>query len=174
MEATPRISELQAALWPSLRLNVCFVIGLQPHAFTISLCYLCSGLTFSNLYPPNICRHADDLAALEASAAGCRLCRMLRGCINYPYGHSAQSQLYLRGTTDQCATSPEGRKGFKASVKLQIIPGRLSPWQPKMRGASYVGIWTKWKLMVACMILSVEEGTKACCSILHCLITFSR
>jgi len=139
----------------------------------MSLCYLCSGLTFSNLYPPNFYRHADDLAALEASAAGCRLCRMLRGGINYPDNNSLP-QLHFGGATDQCVTSLEGRKDFKASVKLQIIPGRLLSWHPKMKGASYLGIWTKWKQAVACMILSVEEGTEACCSILHCLITFSR
>ena len=173
MEATPRISELQAALWPSLSLNVCFVIGSQLHAVTMSLCYLCSGLTFSNFYPPNFYRHADDLAALEASAAGCRLCRMLRGCINYS-DKGSLPQLYLGDATDQRVTSPEGSKGFKASVKLQIIPGKLYPWHPKMKGASYVGIWTKWKHAVVCMILSVEEGTEACSSILHCLTTFSR
>ena len=140
----------------------------------MSLCYLCSGLTFSNLYPPNFYRHADDLAALEASAAGCRLCRMLRGSINYPNNNSLQPQLYLGGATDQCVTFLEGSKVFKASVKLQIIPGRLYPSHPKMKGASYVGIWTKWKRAATCMILSVEEGTEVCCSILHCLIAFSR
>ena len=140
----------------------------------MSLCYLCSGLTFSNLYPPNFYRHADDLAALEASATGCRLCRMLRGVLNYPNDNSLNPQLYFGDATDQFVTSPEGSKGFKASVKLQIIPGRWLRWHPKMKGASYVGIWTKWKRAVACMILSVEEGTEACCSIRHCLITFSR
>lgn len=126
----------------------------------MSLCYLCSGLSFSNLYPPNFYRHADDLAALEASVTDCRLCRMLYGCINEPNENSMQPELHFEGATEVCVSSHEDREG--SSVKLQIVPGSLYPWQPAINGASYVGIWMKSRWMVACMMLSVEEGTEAC------------
>ena len=139
----------------------------------MSLCYLCSGLTFSNLYPPNFYRHADDLAALEASAAGCRLCRMLHGCINHDNQFApAQQELHFEGAYHFWSVLPEARKA--ASVKLQIIPGKMYEDHPEMKGSSYVGIWIESLWTVACMILSVEEGTEACRSTLHYLITLSR
>ena len=138
----------------------------------MALCHLCSGLTFSNLYPPNLYRHADDLAALEASAAGCRLCRMLHGCINDDNQLSPQQELHFEGATDYWFGSLEALKA--TSVKLQIVPGALRGWHPEMKGSSYVGIWIKSKWMVACMVLSVEEGTETCRSTLRYLITVSR
>jgi len=136
------------------------------------LCHLCSGLSFENLYPPNFYCHATDLASLEASASDCRLCRMLHGCINEPKEHSKQPELRFEGATDVCITSRKDREG--SSIKLQIVPGDLYPWQPEREGASHVGIWMKSKWMVASLILSVEEGNKVCRCILHYLIIFPR
>ncbi|KAH6881575.1 heterokaryon incompatibility protein-domain-containing protein [Alternaria rosae] len=67
-----------------------------------------------------------------------------------------QPELHFEGATEVCTTSHEDREG--SSVKLQIVPGSMYPWQPEMNGASYVGIWIKSKWMVAGMALSVEEG----------------
>jgi hypothetical protein len=44
-------------------------------------CDLCNGLTIWKLFPPNIYRHAETLAALEDSSHSCSLCMMLHRCI---------------------------------------------------------------------------------------------
>jgi hypothetical protein len=44
-------------------------------------CDLCTGLTIWKLFPPNVYRHAETLAALEDSSQSCSLCMMLHRCI---------------------------------------------------------------------------------------------
>jgi hypothetical protein len=44
-------------------------------------CELCNGLAVWKLFPPNIYRHAETIAALEDSSHSCSLCMMLHRCI---------------------------------------------------------------------------------------------
>ena len=133
----------------------------------MSLCELCNGLSITKLYPPNIYYHANNMAALEASAKDCRICKMIYWCIQQGKEFSrdgGKPKLDFDGASDKEPSYgvTESYDIYEArnncSVKLQIILGHRHCPEPKY-GFSHIGIWMMSKWMLTDLTLSVEEGT---------------
>ncbi|KAF1847863.1 HET-domain-containing protein [Cucurbitaria berberidis CBS 394.84] len=123
----------------------------------MSLCKLCNSLSIARLYPPNVYPHAENLAALEASANDCRLCKMIHWCIERGGEREHHPQLNFEGASDEPPSYGEHEARDKCAVKLQIIPGHWNAIKPQ-KGFTHVGIWLISKWMTADLTLSVEEG----------------
>lgn len=125
----------------------------------MSFCDLCSGLSIAKLYPPNIYHHADNLAALEASAESCSLCKMMLWCIEHTSGMLGYiPRLHFEGASQEQIFYRRGNVWDGVSVKLQIVPGRWND-DKKTDEIRRIGIWLGSKFMVNDMILALEEGT---------------
>lgn len=129
----------------------------------MSFCHLCSGLTLSRLYPPNIYHHAENLAGLEQSGQVCQLCKLIHWCVlKAPeYYHNITPELYFEGAVDEKNLPNEVESRNQCSIKLQIVRGS---WYKRGNKTEirHIGIWMKSKYMLADLTLTVEEGITPC------------
>jgi len=134
----------------------------------MSLCALCSALTISKLYPPNIYHHGANVAALKQSGESCQLCKLIHWSLSRASEAEHHPQLHFEGALDDLIPYGERKERDKCSIKLQII---TQAWNEKFEMVETneifkVGIWMKSKYMIADFALVVEEGIAACVSVL--------
>jgi hypothetical protein len=134
----------------------CLTSKILPLA-KMPLCDLCSHLTIARLYPPNIYRHATNLAAVEQSGKTCQLCKLIHWCLQMNSEHEGSPELGFEGAIEEMLPYGQHEERNQCSIKLQIIPGK-SNGQSKPGEFTHVGIWMKSKFMISSLTLSVEEG----------------
>jgi hypothetical protein len=127
----------------------------------MSFCDLCNALTFTNLYPPSIYHHGENLAALEQSGHSCQLCKLMHWSVSCANEIETSPQLHFEGAVPAMTAYGEHTERDQCSIKLQIV---TEAWNEKLekietKEIRHIGIWMKSSYMVADITLVVEEGT---------------
>jgi hypothetical protein len=127
----------------------------------MSLCTVCSDLTIGGLYPPNIYRHAENLAAVEQSGKTCQLCKLIHWCLQMNSEREGAPELKFEGADEEMIPYGDNEERNQCSIKLQIISDECNGGDGPGE-FTHVGIWMKSRYMISDLTLSVEEGTASC------------
>lgn len=124
----------------------------------MTFCTLCSSLTIESLYPPNISRHGESLAAVEESGKTCQLCNLISLCIWRNAEQEGRPELHFEGAALEPVPYDQIEERNRHSIKLQILK-HASHTEHINCEIRHIGIWMKSIYMVSDITLSVEEGT---------------
>jgi hypothetical protein len=125
----------------------------------MSFCDLCSRLTITNLHPPSIYYHGENLAAVQESGKTCQLCKLIHWCCTLRDSeHDGCLQTKFEGAVDEVTSYSDKEERNQCSIKLQFMPGTWND-EGKENELRHIGIWMKSKYMISSMTLAVEEGS---------------